>query len=326
MAKSVLSKAQEFRFKEFELHGSLESWEDDLPIRLATYEYIKRDGAEVEPMGAGQKSFSFRCAFIGSDCGSRYRTLAASIQKEPRGQLVHPRLGTFNVACRGIKGRENPAQAIDSIEFTLDLIENQVDQSIQADQQFGAQRRASQVSDALTRATDATSAILSNRIANTVYAAATAAVVDLNSKADKFRSLALEVAQTSGEAADIAGYLALEKILGIVQAKTTVAVLALEDTLARTLESDVSLIDARTACYLTYAACVQLYAAVQAQFPPIVTFMVPSPMPLNSILLRIYGAEASGRRGQVYQLNRIPAPHWIPAGTILRVLAPKAVS
>ena len=323
MPKSVLTNAQDFRFKDFDLNGVVESWDENIPFKLAEYQYIKRDGAEVEPMGAGPKAFTLRCCLIGSDCGARYRSLAASIQKDPRGQFVHARLGTFYAACRGLRASENPAQAIDCIEFTIEVVENHLDQSTQADQQFGAQRRASQASDALTTVADATNKILSNRIANTVYAAVTAAQVDLTNKVNRFIEVALQVAQTSGDATDLSGYLALEKMLGIVGDKRDAYVLALEATLVKTLETDVSLVDARTAAYISYAACAQLYTAVQAQFPPIVEFAVPTPMPLSMVLLTVYGALGRSRRPQVYQLNRIPLPHWIPAGTVLRMLAPR---
>lgn len=313
---SVLSKAQDFRFKDIDLHGSTEGWEDDLPIRLASYEYLKRDGGEQEPMGAGLKQFSFRCVFIGEDCGARYQALAASIQKEPRGLLVHPRLGSFNVACRGIKGRESPAMAIDTIEFTIEFVENQVDQSIQGDSRIGPQKRASQVNDAANRAVDAANKVVSNRTANTVYSACVAASVSLKAWADKFAEKALQVAQ------DSAPDLELQKALGIVLDKRDAALVALEKTLVYTLLPSVSLTDARTACYIAYAACVQLYNAVLAQKPPIMTYTVPTAMPLNQILVSIYGAGARGRRTEAYLLNRIPSPHWIPAGTILHFVSP----
>lgn len=322
MARSVLSNAQDFKFKDIELNGSTEGWEDDLPIRLAPYEFVKVDGAEQEPMGTGAKAFSFRCCFMGPDCGSRYRNLAVSVQKDPRGPLVHPRLGTLDVACRSIRGRENPGTAIDVIEFTIDFIENQLGQAAQLESQPSASQRASQVDDALAKMTEATSLVTQNRIANTIYAACVAAAADLNNKAAKFRELALTVAQTGGDTSDLTGLLALGKVLAIVGDKRDAALLALTATLSKTLEPDVTLTDARTAIYIAYAACVQLNNVVIAQFPPIVDFTVPTPMPLTTVLVRIYGPDARSRRAQLYQLNRIPTPYWIPAGTVLRVLAP----
>ena len=41
------------------LSGVLLSSEDDLGARLASFEYIKRDGAEQEPMGAALRSLRF---------------------------------------------------------------------------------------------------------------------------------------------------------------------------------------------------------------------------------------------------------------------------
>lgn len=318
MAKSVLSNAQTFRFKDIELHESAEGWEDDLPIRLASYEYLKRDGGEQEPMGAGLKTFTFRCCFLGPDCGSRYQALARSVQQEPRGKLVHPRLGTFDVACRGIKGREDPSREIDSINFTIEFIENQVDQSIQLDSQFGTQKRAADVTDSLSDAATAVSNILSNHIANTVYAAVTAARVAMTKAMERFRDLAVESSQI--EAPDPT----LDKMLEVTKQRRDEALDALAKVLTYTLESDVSLTDARTAIYLSYAACIQLYSAVLASKPPIIEHTVTTAMPLTSIALNLYGSEARSKMEEIYLLNpNLRMPHWVAAGTMLRVVAPQ---
>ena len=78
MADSILTNAQDFTFKGIDLHGSCEGWEDDMAMRLASYEYLKRDGAEVDPNGAAQKKWSFSCVYMGADCGTRYKNLAAA--------------------------------------------------------------------------------------------------------------------------------------------------------------------------------------------------------------------------------------------------------
>lgn len=316
MARSVLINAQVFTFKEQELYGATESWADDLPVRLAQYEYIKRDGGEQEPMGAGVKTFTFSCVFMGPDCGQRYQALAASIQQDPRGELVHPRLGTFQVACRGIRGRESPANAIDVIEFTIEFVENKVDQTIASDGQFGAQARASQASDAAQDAIDAISAVLANRIANTVYAAAVAAATDLQAWVNRFTERALQSAQS--DLPDTS----LEKLLENVKGKRDAALAAFAAVLPYTLQPEVSLTDANTSAYISYAASLQLYQAIVATKPQIVTFTVPAMMSANQVLVRLYGAQARAQRANLFLLNRFPTPYAIPGGTTLRVVAP----
>lgn len=316
MARSLLANAQAFTFKGQELFGDTEGWTDDLPIRLAQYEYLKRDGGEQEPMGAGVKTFSFSCVFMGADCGRRYQALAASVQQDPRGPLVHPRLGTFQVACRGIRGKETPSSAIDVIEFTIEFVENKVDQTIDSNGQFGAQFRASQAADAAQDALDSINAILANRIANAVYAAAVNAAVELQAWVNKFTEQAIISAQN-----DLPDP-ALEKLLANVLSKRNVAVAAFEATLPITLRPPVSLTDAKTAAYIAYAASVQLYQDVVASKPQIVDFTVPSTMTLNQVLVRLYGAEAQDRKSNIKTLNRMATPYAISQGTVLRVVAP----
>lgn len=326
MAASILSNAQIFRFKGFDLHGSTEGWDDDLPIRLASYEYLKRDGAEVDPNGAGQKRWSFSCVFMGADAGQRYRNLAAAIQQDPKGQLDHPRLGTFNAACSGLKGRERPATAIDVIEFTLELVEDQVDHSIRADLSQGPQRYVNYVEDALVTVSKATAKITSNRLANAVYAALVATRANLESLIGKFLQLALLFSQSTPDSLatdpSLVDTAPLDKVLEKARIAKADYLDALAATLPVTLETDVSLTDARTGAYLAYAHSLQLYQAILAQRPPTVDFVVPAPMPLTVIAVRLYGKDARARIAEIYQMNRIPRPYWIPAGTRLRVLAP----
>lgn len=321
MPASVLQgpDALEFQFKDIVLHGFCEGWEDEIPINLASYTYLKRDGGEQEPMGAGTKRFRFRCVYVGPDCGQQYQNLAASIQQEPRGPLVHPRLGRFNVACSGIRGTENVVTAIDVIEFTIEFLENQLDQGNGNPNQAGAQLRASQVTEALNSATEAVAKITNNRIANAVYAAATAAMVTFQDWAEQFRLAALDAAQTNSP--DVA----LSKLLANVLQKRNLALAAVTATLPYTLQPEVSLTDARTSIYIAYAACLQLYQSVQDQKPAVVDFTVPATMSLNQVLVRLYGAQAQANKVNLKVLNRIPTPYAIPGGTVLRVTVPVPV-
>src|SRR5438128_2010798 len=96
-----------FRFStnagvDLDLEGALVVWNDAIGIRLARHSYLKRDGAEQEPMGAEPGRFTMRLALMGAAWASNYRTLVAAIRQDPRGLLVHPLLGNLRVACTGI--------------------------------------------------------------------------------------------------------------------------------------------------------------------------------------------------------------------------------
>ena len=98
------------------LNGILEASDDELGARLASFEYLMRDGAEVQPLGAAQAKFSFRVILMGDapltqggpplSTGQRYEQLVQAQRKQPRCLLVHPRLGRWQVAWSRIRGTE----------------------------------------------------------------------------------------------------------------------------------------------------------------------------------------------------------------------------
>src|SRR5437867_436158 len=124
----VLTDAAAFRFKDLDLSGNLVSWNDRIGLRLAVHQYLKRDGAEVEPMGAEPGRFTMRLCFLGAEWAKQYRALVASIRKDPKGQMVHPLLGTLRVACEGISDAAVvPATERDSINLVASFVEDAVD-------------------------------------------------------------------------------------------------------------------------------------------------------------------------------------------------------
>ena len=67
-----------------DLHKWVISISDSLMNRIAKHMYVKRDGAEKEPLGAADGAFRFRLNIVGDDCTARYRELAQYIRANPR--------------------------------------------------------------------------------------------------------------------------------------------------------------------------------------------------------------------------------------------------
>lgn len=313
---SILTNAQDFKFKNLLLNGFAESWDDDIPINLAEYRPLKRNGATQESMGAGARIHSFRCTFGGPDCTRRLQQLVSTVLTDPLGLLVHPRLGSINVACAGIKLRENPAAAVDVVEFTIDFRENQIDQPLQSDNEVGPEVRAEQARLYLDQATVATASIANNRIFNTVYAAAIAAQATYQQWAEKYIDQGIIAAQNPGPA------LQLDTLLASVKLKRDLALTALESTRVVTLEPDVALTPARLPMYLAYGALVQMRAEILALKPILVPYMVPSTVPVTVILQGLYGPNARTKAPAFYQLNYIETPWAVSGGTWLTVESP----
>jgi prophage DNA circulation protein len=82
--------------------AELAGHQGSFPMRTAAFEYIARDGGDIEGLGAGIEPYSFNCFYTGDNYGERLRSLRAAIQTQPKGLLTHPELGRVRAHCLGI--------------------------------------------------------------------------------------------------------------------------------------------------------------------------------------------------------------------------------
>jgi prophage DNA circulation protein len=310
------------------LNGALEACDDELGSRLASFEYLKRDGAEVEPMGAAQARFTFRVVLLGSapltpggaplSAGARYAQLVQAQRAQPRGLLVHPRLGRWQVGWSRIRGHEQPARAVDAVECTLDFVEDQLDQAVSAEQQPTPQARAGEVVSAYSVLRAAVALRFGGSTSRVLQSAVTATET-LASAAAAFATAGVAAAQ------NLTLSVPLPQQLGTVAAARDALLAALTATLAQTLEPDVSLTPFRHQAWMTYVACQFLAEAIAEQQPVLTTYTVAVAMSLDQVLLALYGKDAQKHLDEVMSRNRILTPLWIPAGTELVVVAPQVM-
>lgn len=301
----VLTDAKSFRWKDLDLAGNLMSWNDRIGMRLAVHQYLKRDGAEVEPMGAEPGRFTMRLCFLGENWAKQYRALVATIRKDPRGQMVHPLLGTMNVACEGIPDASVvPGQERDSINLTIVFVEDQVDAQVLSDDSPGpAARKAKIVS------------IASQVSAISQAAAWGQTAVNLTTAAISF-AVAAESAAASLSDADVT----LDGQLGVVATSSEDAEDAIADD--STYTTPAASFVALSVVEQLYAECLDMLDAVAATKPLILTYTVPAQTDVASIAARLYGKDGLGRMDEILVLNRIANPYAIPAGTVLQVATP----
>lgn len=310
------------------LHGALESLDHEIPIRLATFEYLKRNGGEVEPMGAGQKKFSYKCSFVGPASltkggpqltpGSRYNQLVAAIIQQPRGQLIDPRLGKVSVGCLGLKAHEEPARAVDMVDFTISFAEDSVDVALAAESQVVPQQQGGRVLSINTEFGEAVDVAFSAYLYSK-SAVITSVIVTkelLTTASASFVSAATAAAQT-----DIQD-LSLVSMLGAVQIHQTAFISALAASFSFTLLPSLALTGLEVQARSIYAENLRLYYAVQAQKPPLVSFTLPIMMTLNVLLTRLYGKTARAKKPGFLLLNRVPSPFAIPGGRSVLIEAP----
>ena len=307
------------------LSGALEASEDELTARLATFEYLKRDGAELEPLGAGAAKFSFRVVLMGMaplypgsapmSAGERYTTIVKAQRGQPRGLLNHPQLGRWQVGWTKIRGSAHPQRAIDTYEVSLDFVEDQLDQALAVEQRPTPGSQANQVVSAYSILTAAMAARFAGP--QPLFAAATAAATMLASTAATFVAAALDAAQSTTPDPSL-----LQQVGAVLAARDSF-LRAIAATLAYTLEPDASLTPYRHQAYMVHAYCLLLLDAVREQQPVLITYVVPTAMSLDQVLVALYGSDASSHFNEALSLNPHVSPLWIPQGTVLTVVAPQ---
>lgn len=313
--QSIITNGSVFEFRGLVLHGDLLSWNHKIGIRLASHEYLKRDGGEQEPMGAAAGHFSYRCVLLGSDATAQYNNLVLKIRQNPRGLLIDPRLGRINAACEGLDASEDPGQAVDRISFEIRFIEDALDTAIASEQPLGPPQHAAQVkvsTASLKASVDAR--FLGNPA--TSFKAVLAYLDTLTTSATTYVAAALASLATSSPSFE------LLQLLGAVRVQRDLFLAALDSTLSYTLEPPVSLTPHRAEALAAYAACVQLQESITSLKPPVILFPVGSAMSVAHISTVLYGKDARGKVSEILSLNRIKTPHWVAAGTILKVVAP----
>jgi prophage DNA circulation protein len=301
----ILTDAKAFRFKDLDLSGNLVSWNDKIGMRLAVHQYLKRDGGEVENMGAEPGRFVMRLCFLGDAWAKQYRALVAAIRKDPRGQMVHPLLGTLRVACEGISDAAvSPAAERDSINLSVPFVEDAVDATVLAESFIGPVARQARITSYAAKVTSAIS-----QIASAVSAGAT-----LTGAAITFGAAAVHAASSDTPDPSLD-----QKIEEVVSATSAAITAVRADPRAGT--------DATTYALVAHieqlqAECMALAEAVASSKPTIVTYVVAGTTDVATLAARLYGGDALARLDELMTLNRIPNPHAIPAGMVLRVAAP----
>lgn len=287
------------------LHRWLFGSSDNLVGRIAKHVYLKRDGAEKEPMGAGDGTFRFRLQLVGDSIASDYQAIAQYLRDNPRGTLTHPLLGSIKVAADGIdEGSMDLSVATNVVNLSLRFSEDAVDTAIA----LAATLSPSEASSSLATQAGKLSAV-GARISSVAALASTVA-----SKAEQMVSLADTIIRTGGYG------VALSKYVDGVDTSSRALEEGIKD--ASGYANDADRFDDIESCRLVISAARQLNEAIQSITPRVVPFVVQATTTLYSVAVTLYGKDAAARLPALLQLNRVPNPLAIPAGTVLQVPAP----
>lgn len=292
-----------------DLSAALVSHNAAFGVRLARHSYLKRDGAELEPMGAEQARVTYRLTFVGPDFASRYRQLVAAIRRDPRGVIVDPLAGQFQAACTGISDASRDLRSSkNAVDVTIGFEEDALDVAQQVElldppsaavQRITTKARAVRVAAAPFPHSALTVAAFLNKLQLLVSA--------MNAAIDGVAILTLAVKlAAAGKAADlaVAALLADPGVVGQVGTKAYGAVTRIVDA---------------------YAASIQADQAIARSRPAVIQYTVTGPVSVFTLAARLYGAAmAQQKAAEIMAANRLPDPLWIATGTKLLISQPSA--
>jgi prophage DNA circulation protein len=315
MAIAPLTDAKAFMFQDLRLNGWLVSWNDRIGIRLAVHQYLKRDGAEVEPMGAEPGRFSMKICFLGDNWARMYRYFIFRIRKNPKGQLVHPVLGSLPVACEGItESSVTPGTERDCINLTVAFVEDNIYDASAATS--NAKRAPAEMAAKVSTLSATLNSILAaissvSQAAGLISAAATLVTAAVGFVASAVAAATTDTPDPStSQQLQTTGY------------ATGTMIAALRSSPA--FATDASRYEAISTCEQIYAACLALADALESSKPTIVSYTVGGDTNIAALAAALYGRDGYGKIDELCTLNRIPNPFLITAGTVLRIASPVA--
>jgi hypothetical protein len=295
----LLTDVREASFKGVPFLAILENWDDTRRYRGASHVFVHRDGGTVEDMGREQFRHKMQVVYSGPEWRSRYLELVQALDAGRKGLLVHPLFGQIRAFCEGYSGaRVVPGQELDTIVVPLEFVEDQLDQSITAEQDRSvaakAQRARSAADDAVTGASG--------------YNQATQA----QAEAIRTETLAYVDAVESGVAISGGSAALVDGVRAAVAAYAP---------LVRAQANDADAYAAIVLAERALAAALELESAYQERTPQVTTYTVPALSNVATIAAALYGGPLARQYlDDILTRNVIPNPAAIPAGTELQIV------
>lgn len=314
MAKNVIPAGKDFSYRgkgasrALELHKWIVFVSDSLKNRIAKHSYLKRDGAEKEPMGADDGIFRVRLAIVGdenTDAPALYRSIAQYLRRYPQGTLTHPLLGDLQVASEGVdEGSIDIANAFNAINLSLTFSEDALNAAIAASDYVGPSEEAGTVT--------------------TKIAALQTAAAPFTSAATSIASIATKAAALATNALTAWSTLTPDPSIGVLLGQVAASASTAESEIKSDTgaDNDGARFDAISSTRETHAACIELQYAISRTSPPLVTYTVPATTTVGAIAALLYGKDGRSRIDEILTYNRIANPSAIPGGTKLLVAQP----
>lgn len=332
--QSVLTGAEAASFKGISINAQLVEWTDTRQYRHAVHEFLKVDGAKVEPMGRRPFSCRMNLFFVGPNWRADLTKFLSSVDRDPTGVLVHPAFGSIDAFCQGTEGGSmNVENARDMYVLPVSFIENNVNQRLTETLGQGvpaAQQNTSSMSQSLMLAMD--------RLQGAVAKASISTFVDSVTEYVLLTALSTFVSVSQDVTGTVFGTDApsMDQQLAIVRdnansAKAAIIADPTSGVSAAALAAGTASATARTYEMIalveqTFAACLELDAAIRKNKPVLQKYTVPGMMHIGTLAGIFYGSDGPSRIPEILVNNRgkIPTPAAIRKGTVL-LMAPPTV-
>lgn len=285
------------------LFGESTSYSVDVQTGVAERQFLKQSGAVHQWTGAPPRKFTFSCVCVGhgstpdertADAERRIKLIADTVLADPFGTLIHPRLGNFDAVVESLTFNENTGEATDAIDYQIRFSDDAV-KNVPASSPVAAATAAVEKSQQVTLgAANAGPVVLGH--AQTLETACNAILSASSAVQSEMAPL------TKLQAAVANAYTASEAVI-----------------------RSVAPLSVRIAALLAYRYARQAYDRAVAGTPTTITYSVQSRTSLSRLIATVYGGGSRALDAQILALNRIPTPHAIPQGVVLRLPSPDMI-
>ena len=285
------------------LFGESTNYSVDVQTGVAERQFLKQSGAVHQWTGAPPRKFTFSCVCVGhgstpdertADAERRIKLIADTVLADPFGTLIHPRLGNFDAVVESLTFNENTGEATDAIDYQIRFSDDAV-KNVPASSPVAAATAAVEKSQQVTLgAANAGPVVLGH--AQTLETACNAILSASSAVQSEMAPL------TKLQAAVANAYTASEAVI-----------------------RSVAPLSVRIAALLAYRHARQAYDRAVAGTPTTITYSVQSRTSLSRLIATVYGGGSRALDAQILALNRIPTPHAIPQGVVLRLPSPDMI-
>lgn len=286
------------------LFGESTNYSVDIQTGVAERQFLKQSGAVHQWTGAPPRKFTFSCVCIGhgstadertADAARRIKLIADTILADPFGTLIHPRLGSLDAVVENLTFNENTGEATDAIDYQIRFADDAV-KNVPASSPVAAATAAVEKSQQATLgAANAGQVVLG--YAQTLETACSAILSASSAVQSEMAPL------TKLQAAVANAYTASEAVI----------------------RSPAAPLSVRIAALLAYRYARQAYDRAVAGTPTTIAYSVQSRTSLSRLIATVYGGGSRALDAQILALNRIPTPHAIPQGVVLRLPSPDLI-